>query len=158
MWSPWTHGPRFNIKMSFYQYRKSHCGDKTIVRSSYLHNGISYTGKTTSLYWIRALVSFCDLWRSAIHASWLPQWQQPLWSTGPVKYPDSWGRVSCEISTVLCINMVWLYFLWILFCWYQSVNCTRDTEKVVMMPTLLPILPLMLNKSITRIAAQSSWI
>ena len=41
--------------MSSYQYRKSHCGDKTVVRSSYLHNGISYTGKTTSLYWIRAL-------------------------------------------------------------------------------------------------------
>ena len=49
-------GPRFNIKMSSYQYRKYHCGDKTVVRSSYLHNGISYTGKTTSLFWIRALV------------------------------------------------------------------------------------------------------
>ena len=45
-------GPRFNIKMSSYQHRKSHCGDKTVVRSSYLHNGISYTGKITSLYWI----------------------------------------------------------------------------------------------------------
>ena len=43
-------GPRFNIKMSSYQYRKSHCGDKTVVRSSYLHNGIFYTGKKTSLY------------------------------------------------------------------------------------------------------------
>ena len=42
-------------KMSSYQYRKSHCGDKTVVRSSYLHNGISYTGKVTSLYWIKAL-------------------------------------------------------------------------------------------------------
>ena len=41
--------------MPSYQYRKSHCGDKTVVRSSYLHNGISYTGKMTSLYWIRAL-------------------------------------------------------------------------------------------------------
>ena len=38
-------GPWFNIKMSSYQYRKSHCGDKTVVRSSYLHNGISYTGQ-----------------------------------------------------------------------------------------------------------------
>ena len=38
-------GSWFNIKMSSYQYRKSHCGDKTAVRSSYLHNGISYTGK-----------------------------------------------------------------------------------------------------------------
>ena len=48
-------GPQFNIKMSSYQYRKSHCGDKTVVRSSCLHNGISYTGKVSSLYWIGAL-------------------------------------------------------------------------------------------------------
>ena len=50
----WIPGPRFNIKMLSYQYRKSHCGDKTILRPSYLRYGISYTGKTTSLYWIRA--------------------------------------------------------------------------------------------------------
>ena len=50
-------GPWFNKKMSSYQYRKSHCGDKTILRPSYLHNGISYTGKTTSLYWIGAQVA-----------------------------------------------------------------------------------------------------
>ena len=42
--------------MTSYQYRNSHCGDKTILRPSYLHNGISYTGKTTSLYWIRAQI------------------------------------------------------------------------------------------------------
>ena len=41
--------------MSSYQYRKSHCGDKTVVRLSYLHNGISYTDKITSLYWISPL-------------------------------------------------------------------------------------------------------
>ena len=35
-------GPWFNIKMSSYQYGKSHCGDKMVIRSSYLHNGISY--------------------------------------------------------------------------------------------------------------------
>ena len=50
-------GPWFNIKMSSYQYRKSHCGDKTILWPSYLHNGSSYTGKMTSLYWIRALIA-----------------------------------------------------------------------------------------------------
>ena len=50
----WRSGGRFNIKMSSYQYRKSHCGDKTILRPSYLHNGISYTDKMASLYWIRA--------------------------------------------------------------------------------------------------------
>ena len=49
-------GPQLNIKMISYQYRKSHCGDKTSLRPSYLHNGISYTGRTMSLYWTRALV------------------------------------------------------------------------------------------------------
>ena len=49
-------GPWFNKNVSSYQYRKSHCGDKTVVRSSYLHNRISYTVKMSSLYWIRALV------------------------------------------------------------------------------------------------------
>ena len=52
---PESPGPRFNIKKTSYQHRKSHCGDKTIVRPSYLHNEISYTGKMASLYWIRAL-------------------------------------------------------------------------------------------------------
>ena len=42
--------------MTPYQYRKSHCGDKMISRPSYLHNGISYTGNRTSLYWIGALL------------------------------------------------------------------------------------------------------
>ena len=42
----------------FYQYKISNCGDKTVVRWSYLHNGISYTGKMTSLYWISPLVTW----------------------------------------------------------------------------------------------------
>ena len=45
------HGPDwdwFNIK-----YRKS-CGNKTVIRSSYLHSGNSYSSKT-SLYWIFSL-------------------------------------------------------------------------------------------------------
>ena len=32
-------GGWINMKMPSYQYRKSHCGDKTILRPSYLHNG-----------------------------------------------------------------------------------------------------------------------
>ena len=43
--------------MSSYQHRKSHCGDKTILRPSYLHNGISYTGKMISLYSMGAQVA-----------------------------------------------------------------------------------------------------
>ena len=38
-------GTRFNIKITSYQYSKFHCGDKTILRSSYLHNEIFHTGK-----------------------------------------------------------------------------------------------------------------
>ena len=49
-------GPWFNIKMPSYQYRKSHCGDKSVVRSSYLHNGISYAGKMAYSYWITSQV------------------------------------------------------------------------------------------------------
>ena len=45
----------FRINMPSYQYGNSHCGDKMIVWSSYLHNGISYTGEI-SLYWIRLLI------------------------------------------------------------------------------------------------------
>ena len=64
LYSGWNYlsmyaGPWFNKKISSYQYRKSYCGDKTILRPSYLHNGISYTGKTTSLHWVRALVIWC---------------------------------------------------------------------------------------------------
>ena len=55
-------GSWFNIKMSSYQYGKSHCGDKTVVRSSYLHNGISYTGEMASLYWFSPLV--LDVYRN----------------------------------------------------------------------------------------------
>ena len=36
--------------ISFYQYRKSHCGDKTVVKSSYLSNEISYAGKTGHIF------------------------------------------------------------------------------------------------------------
>ena len=56
----------FNIKMPSYQYKKSRWGDNTILWLSYLHNGISYTGKLTSLYWIMALLSKSDKWSSSI--------------------------------------------------------------------------------------------
>ena len=62
-------GTRFNIKMTSYQYGKSQCGDKTILRPSYLYNGISYIGKTTPLYWIRALTT-CTYWDTIATKLW----------------------------------------------------------------------------------------
>ena len=44
IWQISTAGPWFSIKMPSHQYKKSHCGDKMVMRSSYLHNGSSYIG------------------------------------------------------------------------------------------------------------------
>ena len=109
----------FNIKMLSYQYRKSHCGDKTVVRSSYLHNGISYTGKTTSLYWIRAQlhrVKKC-LWIEMICNSlfhWL--WLGLAWSPIYIANKYCWWITSCAIlNTLLWIGRESyqpLYDLW----------------------------------------------
>ena len=62
---PRQNGHHFADNMP-YRYRKYHCGDKTVLRSSYLHSGISYTSKTTSLYWIRAQAAFLIFFSIAI--------------------------------------------------------------------------------------------
>ena len=69
---PQTWGSWFNINMSSYQFRKSHCRDKTISQSPYRRNGISNTGKMASLYWMGALVfqtncSDSAHWRRVMH-------------------------------------------------------------------------------------------
>ena len=43
-------GGWFSIKMASYKYSKSHFRDEKILRPSYPHNGISYTGEMASLY------------------------------------------------------------------------------------------------------------
>ena len=70
----WISGPWFNINMSSYQYMKSHCGDKTILLQSYLHNGISYTGKMISIYWIGAQSEALHLsvWTCKDNLRWSP--------------------------------------------------------------------------------------
>ena len=41
----------FLYKNWLFRHKDFHCKDKMVVRSSYLYNGNSYTGKTASLYW-----------------------------------------------------------------------------------------------------------
>ena len=125
-----TARPWFNIKMSSYQYRKSHCGDKTFVRrTSYLHNGISYTGKMSSLYWIRALEKpiseACAHGVDQLHFKKHDLWNVMFNSLAPGKFKwnfrhaifkqifviDGWG-ISCEIDpichwTSLMISQHW---------------------------------------------------
>ena len=90
-------GGWFNIKMPSYQYRITHCGDKTILQPSYLHNVISYTGKMSSLYWIRTQL-FDDLedlglcWNGGNwHNNLNPLPQGTTWKRG-IKILD-WERI-----------------------------------------------------------------
>ena len=45
-------GAQSNIKMLSYQYKESHYKDEMVIRPLYFHNGNSYTGKMTCLYWV----------------------------------------------------------------------------------------------------------
>ena len=74
---PW---PWFSINMTFYQYRKSHCVDKTILRPSYLHNGLSYTGKMKCLYWIRVqLTILIRKWQLKVMTKRIIQLPNVIW-------------------------------------------------------------------------------
>ena len=87
-----AHGPRFNIKMSSYQYRKSHCGDKTVVRSSYLHNRVSYTGKLAYLYWIGArAIPWISAYKLVIGLS-----------------PINFSEISAHVQILLSRKCIWI--------------------------------------------------
>ena len=47
------------MNMTSYQYTKAHCGDKTILRPSYLLAGISYTDKTFQIFILNQGLSHC---------------------------------------------------------------------------------------------------
>ena len=92
--------------MPSYQYRKSHCGDKTILRPSYLHNGISYTSKMTSLYWIRAQILIAQ--HSVIITSWHEYALRitgPLWEGPPMNSPCK-GQVMRSFAICLSL-LIW---------------------------------------------------
>ena len=71
-WSlPWSRSsPRPSWLLS-YQEGKSNCGDKTVVKSSYLHDKNSYTGRTAILYWNspRFLNKAMMSYRDSVHIS-----------------------------------------------------------------------------------------
>ena len=90
-------GPRFNIKMTSYQYRKSHCGDKTIWRPSYLHNGISYSGKMTSLYWIRAQTVMLIYVRHRIGPQVIAEVHDSPGNQSSKKHEDIWPLKSAKV-------------------------------------------------------------
>ena len=78
-------GIHFNIKISSYQYRKPHCGDKMSLWLPPFHNGSSYTGKIASLYWMRAQHTEYD--KSLLHSL-------------PLFWMTLFYRVSTTISSI----------------------------------------------------------
>ena len=135
-------GPWFNIKMPSYQYRKSHCGDKMILWPSYLHNGISNTGKTTSLYWIRPQIA------KFMGPTWGPHGScQPLmgpmlapWTlfTGYVYILDLtcssqclqmfWASAGTVLTTKLDISCLSCFG----FCWFRNIYADQTDHFVQM--------------------------
>ena len=120
-------GPRFNIKMSSYQNRKSHCGDKMIFRPSYLHNGISYTGKMSSLYWIGALVS---IWHQAFTLSNV---DQDLWYHHGItrqKWVESYGKMTVIFKENVEIITSYLYcYIWGQILYSCAISNSRNVIK-----------------------------
>ena len=96
-------GGWFNINMTSYQYRKSHCGDKTILRPSYLHNGIFHTGKMSSLYWIGAHAFCATLTISNNELLDILQFvneHQPDTKSWNVRYQVSWEQIGFMVKLV----------------------------------------------------------
>ena len=99
--------------MQSYQYRESHCRDKTILRPPYLHSGISYTGKMTALYWSRALVT-------QVHVIDTPINKDEVFQRSPMLV---WTGLPCDVvlhfyekyqlnNIFLCLT----FSVWSLFC------------------------------------------
>ena len=88
--------------MTSYQYRKSHCGDKTILRPFYLHNGISYAGKISSLYWIRPQISFYQWDHLFIRMIAIGWWNEHIaigwWNTQQLSIAF---RIPCQYTAAL---------------------------------------------------------
>ena len=102
-WCQSLHRPWFNIKVASYQYRKSHCGDNIMT---YLLNRISYTGKVTSLYWVRAL-EYCYIFSSPFSSGYgLSQWDKTLVSNASSHWWSPYSDCFLPNLLVVCLHSV----------------------------------------------------
>ena len=126
----WQRGGWFKITMASHQYKKSHRGDKTILRPSYLHNGIAFTSKMTSLYWIRTqyysahtmvvdpfpFIPLAMVWYSQERLLYLRR----IFSSSKKVY---WRYTSCSTYTVQCfvinVQVVSLLYLYV---WHYNIT------------------------------------
>ena len=117
---------------------KSHCGDKTVVRSSYLHSGISYNGKMTSLYCVESGSRAPHCWPFVRELWGIPRLRVDYPHKGPVMWINI--RVSGNDIIVTCRRIHWsihkgdpscenLPYYWPAMRWNQW-SCWFSTQKV----------------------------
>ena len=107
--------------MPSYQYRKSHCEDKTVVRSSYLHNGFSYTGKMASLYLNRGPDSYPRL--DNVHGMLFHLSQRPPPNMATTYHTKLCEQFSLTQWSLEIVAVVWeIHFVYILYHDHFSVR------------------------------------
>ena len=72
----------FNTTRPSYQYRRLHCGDKTVTISFHLHIGITYTGRTIYQCWKGTLYLWARLVNITLSQNRRRTTARPKW--GPV--------------------------------------------------------------------------
>ena len=90
----------FNIKMLPYKSsRDPYFGDKTVLRSSDIGNGISHSGETTSLYWIilniHIVATRIEIWDNYITYELLRMSQTH--HPNPCSTIDRCGSLACQV-------------------------------------------------------------
>ena len=109
------YGPCFNIKMSSCQYRNFHCEVKTVVRLSFHHNNISFTGKMASLYWIISLVhamwdKMGATWRKRFHSNIILDQMALQWRLNQCDCVSNHWRL--DFYSTVCQSSTSLAFVW----------------------------------------------
>ena len=99
-----TPGPCSNIKMLWYQLKKSHCGDKTILWPSYLHNGISCSDDEIFILnqgpdLCRSLLLLCYIQHVVILDHVI------IWLCGELMGPFSLGAITCTAVPYQCLQV-----------------------------------------------------
>ena len=122
-----------DVIVSSYQYRKSHCGDKMVIRSSYLHSGISYTGKTKSLHWNKT-PSVKKNWHKWYWHKWY--WHKWYWQNW-IKSSWFWPMPCVLFSSMLFFSLMTLSYSWMITTFPNA--CQESKQITLFFPNFMII-------------------